>query len=682
MIRFIKRSTALILILSMLLSAAVIAHADEGGPERIWIRGFFEEAGAEVLWDHSERSITILYEDDVIILSAAFPTFAVINDDFLILRDGVILENARSYITARDLEAILTFGGDLGYLGKTIRETLMITGLLMELYAVPGMTIAIVDAEEGFTWTRGIGYADVEEEIEADEFTLFNLASISKTFTAVAVMQLAEAGLIDLDEPLVTYLPGFSLPSDLSGEGDSGNITVRMLLAHASGIHQDIMAAGVLTTGAYNPDYMNDFLEMMDWFLMAAPEGQMFSYANNSYTLLGLLIASVMEYDDFFEGFVSYTREFIFGPAGMELTTFALEEDHLPFLALPYAYTGEPDDFLFYNALPAGGIYSNAHDMAIFMHTILNGGTFEDFEMLSAGSVEAMFEKQDFGFESAPDFMMNMRPGLGIIYTTGIDGFEHPGHDGNLVHYHSSMVFDLGSSLGVFVSTNSITGMEIVRLIATSILQAAVLEKTGELNLPEPDPDVEPTDLDMDRAAEIEGVYLLSGEPDLSFVKVIDGELFLLNAFGFEALELLPFSDGSFYSPELFLSFWFEDLLGEMVVYIGEFKSILLGGRLEPDFLEYMLAEEGFEDWTGWYIAVTDEENGHVSLMSHAEVGIDENGYAFVRIYAIHGLISYSPLIHLGFGYYWGGIILAELEGEQWLAFSGVEMVKTEAEED
>ena len=82
---------------------------------------------------------------------------------------------------------------------------------LMQEYSVPGLAMALVDAENGFTWTHSFGYADTQNSAPVKEDTLFSIASISKPFTAIAVMQLVEEGLIDLDEPLVTYLPEFRM---------------------------------------------------------------------------------------------------------------------------------------------------------------------------------------------------------------------------------------------------------------------------------------------------------------------------------------------------------------------------------------------------------------------------------------------------------------------------------------
>ena len=73
----------------------------------------------------------------------------------------------------------------------------------MEAHNITGLAIALIDASTGFTWTQGFGYADTATESLVDEHTLFQIASTSKPFTAISVMQLVEEGLIELDSPLI-----------------------------------------------------------------------------------------------------------------------------------------------------------------------------------------------------------------------------------------------------------------------------------------------------------------------------------------------------------------------------------------------------------------------------------------------------------------------------------------------
>ncbi|MCL2170171.1 MAG: beta-lactamase family protein, partial [Defluviitaleaceae bacterium] len=134
---------------------------------------------------------------------------------------------------------------------------------LMEVLDIAGLAFAFVDVNEGFVWTQSFGYADVASRTPVTEDTIFNIASTAKMFTAVAVMQLVEGGYLDLDTPVVYYLPEFrNLPHPIFG-GNSDDITVRMLLTHTSGIHELLGNTGAFEAGGLDRDFMNNLIPLM-----------------------------------------------------------------------------------------------------------------------------------------------------------------------------------------------------------------------------------------------------------------------------------------------------------------------------------------------------------------------------------------------------------------------------------
>jgi len=676
--RKLRTIAALIVVLTMVFTWGIVAYADAPvavNPMYVPLRMLFEYTGSTVTWEEENSRIVVNHEDDTYYFflhrSDAFK-----NGEAFTLNFMVAVDNNTSYISWYDIAFV--FVDETGYLSDTIMIAVLNALYLMDVAAIPGLTIAIVDAETGFTWTQGFGFADVANNVSVTENTLFNLASISKTFTAVAVMQLAEAGVIDLDEPVVTYLPDFSsLPDFETEEADYRNITVRMLLAHASGLYPDLVASGVATVNSYNKAYMNDFLDTLAGLRMSSTEASVFTYANNSFTLLGILVAEMAGYDSFFDGFVSYMQEKVFTPAGMSLSTFALGSSHMPYLAHPYVNTAVPDDLIYYNAIPAGGVFSNANDMARFMHILLSGGIYEGSRILSADSVQQMFEIQDFEFEHAINYLApNMHPGLGLIYATGFDGFTHVGHSGNVIHYHSDMAFDLDSGLGVFVSVSSISGMGVDRYLAVEVLQYAVYSKTGALDKPTPDYNVTLLALTPEELAEFEGVYALIGESE--FIQVVvaeDGMLYVLNLSGIPfPLVFLPLSDGSFINPDFESRLWFEEIEDILLLFAGDYKTHLIGQKLDVEFYQ---PDDGFERWIGIYEVQLEEED-HVSIVSHAVIGLDPNGITFIRIYALHGQASISPLMFIEESTYYAGDVLEfEIDGDTvFMTFSGATFVK------
>ena len=139
---------------------------------------------------------------------------------------------------------------------------------------------------------------------------------------------------------------------------------------------------------------------------------------------------------------------------------------------------------------------------------------------------------------------------------------------------------------------------------------------------------------------------------------------------GEEPTILIPLSDDSFVQPETGMRFWFEEIHGEMIVFLGEFKSMIAGSRLEP---EHLTATPELEQWLGTYIAVN--TGNHVSLLTHATVGIDENGFAYARSYTLHGLSPITPLGYMG-DHNFSGIQFGMDGNQAWLEVAGVRMVR------
>ena len=665
--KLMKKAMAIFLALAIVFSGGIVAFADEGNAAvspYISIREFFVGQGGEVEWDRENRLILASLEDFEFVLRPGSAEVLRNGEAITITYPITIRENI-AFIHTNDL--LLLFGVEVelaDHLPETIAAATAVIPDIMEQFAIQGLTMAMVDAQEGFTWTQGFGLANSHAGTPVDENTIFSLASISKPFTAIAVMQLVEAGLIDLDEPIVTYLPDFSLI------GGYRNITVRMLLSHASGIPLDFTGSGMFTTQNYYPGLMDNFLELLSTQAMIAPAGTQHQYANNAFTLLGVLIATIAtDYDSAFEGFVSYMNENVFAPAGMSRSTFALDDSHWAYKSRAYAHTGAQEDFIFFNALPTGGLMSTASDMAQFMHIVLGDGA----PLLSAASFEQMFTRQDFGMAHNIDFMRPAsHPGLGFVHYTNMSGFEFAGHNGTLVHFHSDMVFCLDTGIGVFVSVNSTTGLPMAREIAVSFLISAIVEKTGDVNIPESDPTVVPVELGFETLEAMEGWFIQIGPSD-GLVQVVaseEGYLTLHGAIPGLDLMLTPLSDGSFVCTQLGLRVRFDEVEGETIILLGEFGAVLIAIEIDP---ELIIAPEGFEKWTGTYLAYTPP--GHVSVLYRIEVGIDENGFAYSRVFTLHHLNMFSPIISID------GELTTQFEEDEygtWLVLSDVRFLRVD----
>jgi len=633
---FIKKAVALIIVLSMTLASVTAFAAEAGAPEYLSLRDVVEGIGGTAEWDSESALI-------VITLGELTLTFSMSSDIFYLngevfeqpLSSSIINNNDRAYISVAD--AVFLFGAQVlaeeGEFGTTIATTGAVAAQIMEIFSIPGMTVAIVDAETGFTWVGGFGYADTSTGRPVDGDTLFQIASTSKPMTAVAVMQLAERGLLDIDAPITNFIPEFSQLISPLHDGDYSEITARMLLSNTSGITVDRLH-GWASIGGHYPGAVNDMLAYLAESYMAIPADTAFIYANAGWTLLGILVARVAGHDDYFEGFAAHANENIFAPLGMNRTSFIQTEDMLPYLAMFYNLEGVQDPIHFTNVLGAGSVVSSANEMATFMHMILNRGTLNGVQILSEATVNQMLQQHDFDFSVAP-----MAYGLGFMHSTGADGFQSVGHGGTLIHHHTFMEFNLESGIGVFVSVNSATGLAAAAIAGNAILQTAIVEKTGDLPLlpSVADADATPIEKTQEELAAFEGVF--STPQEMWHITAAEGYL-TLHVLGTEVtLEVVPLSDGSFDLQGQRL--WFVEYDGELLVVLGEAKALTLGARLD---ISNSMANETFEEWMGTYYLYLPE--GLASAVLRHRFFVNELGMAVVQNYHRHGLSPISALTY------------------------------------
>src|SRR6266567_6127103 len=154
----------------------------------------------------------------------------------------------------------------------------------MQANHIPGMALGLVHNDQ-VVHLRGFGRADQSGRVVTPQ-TPFLIGSLTKSFTAMAIMQLVEAGKIDLDAPVQRYLPWFRV-ADLTA---SASITVRHLLSHTSGISRYVGRVQFASNGNATADQRVRELAAVD---LTHPPGEVFQYSNSNYVVLGLLIQVV-----------------------------------------------------------------------------------------------------------------------------------------------------------------------------------------------------------------------------------------------------------------------------------------------------------------------------------------------------------------------------------------------------
>jgi CubicO group peptidase (beta-lactamase class C family) len=222
---------------------------------------------------------------------------------------------------------------------------------LVDSTGVASVTVAVARDGE-IWWEEGFGYADLARRIPADPSTLYSLASISKPFTATAVMQLVEQGRVDLDRPVDDYLGGVRI-TGLAG--DRAGATVRRVLSHTAGLplHYHFFYKGDTTP----PDVRRAIAR---YGRTVFPPGEVYSYSNLGFGILGEMAGQVAG-----TSYESYMRDRVFRPLGLTSTTIGTGEG-IANSAVRYDGAHRPIPYYDFDHRGASAIYSSAHELVRF----------------------------------------------------------------------------------------------------------------------------------------------------------------------------------------------------------------------------------------------------------------------------------------------------------------------------
>jgi CubicO group peptidase (beta-lactamase class C family) len=217
----------------------------------------------------------------------------------------------------------------------------------------PGLAVGIV-VDGQLVWSKGYGVRDVASKQPVDADTLFRLASVTKSFTAIAVLQLRDAGKLSLDDPAEKYLPemaGLIYPSR-----DSARITIRQLLTHTAGLPR---GQPVPMDDKHAPTE-EEILKSLQGMELDAPPNTRHSYSNLGFMLAGMIVARVSG-----TPYTDYLTSHVLVPLGMTSTGFDPPADRL---ASGYVLHGgeieHPPMIKQGATAPAGGLFSSLRDLA------------------------------------------------------------------------------------------------------------------------------------------------------------------------------------------------------------------------------------------------------------------------------------------------------------------------------
>jgi len=312
----------------------------------------------------------------------------------------------------------------------------------MSISRIPGLALGIVYNGE-VIYLKGHGSAGKIRNVSVQ--TPFIIGSVSKSFTALAVMQLAEEGRLELDKPVQEYLPWFTM----AGEYDAGDITVRHLLVQTSGIPNE---AGVTSLAHSSLLNIEEEVRALSSVCLAGKPGERYIYSNANYIILGLLVDVLSD-----SGYADHIRDNIFNPLGMtssfltrgEGMAAGMSDGHTQFIGFPLGGEVQYLD----SALAAGFIISTAEDMCRYLLMHLGGGSYNGNRLLSEAGLAQLYKPGE------------VREGENL-YAMGLVAVEDQAgtlimHDGMTQGFNSGMVFSPEERWGVIVLTNIGTMLEL-----------------------------------------------------------------------------------------------------------------------------------------------------------------------------------------------------------------------------
>ena len=323
--------------------------------------------------------------------------------------------------------------------GPLIEKYRKILAEEMQQNHVAGLSIALVDGNK-VVWAEGFGWYDSLSKKTVTPETPFHIGSVCKTFTGLAIMQLQEAGKLNINDPLKKYLPGFNLRSL---HGSTETISLRSIMSHHAGIPDFVIDK----FSANPPDFKKVLNLVNDDYATQKPNTH-FSYSNAGISLLGNVIeqSSGMSYYD-------YVRMKILEPLDMRNTGFVKGTGDPVSVKFGYNLKGEEKTELAVWDAPAGCIYASAADMAKYIQAHLSWGRVGKHKVFDSSSLVRMMQ-----VENAHVFADLASP-QGLVWklyrTDGGWGIQH---DGGTLFHRAELSIVPAAGIGVVILSNSSSG--------------------------------------------------------------------------------------------------------------------------------------------------------------------------------------------------------------------------------
>lgn len=375
----------------------------------------------------------------------------------------------------------------------------------MEEKKLPAISIALVD-DQDIVWAKGFGLADPDNEIPANAETVYRIASLSKLFTDMSVMQLAEEGKLDIDAPITIYLPGFQPQNPFNK-----HITLRQIMSHRSGIVREPPVGHYFDPTEPTVAQLVESLNPTS--IVYEPETRT-KYSNAGISVAGFAVEKVAK-----EPFTQHIQSAILDPIGMTRSAFEPLPEITKHLATGYMWTYDNRTFeaptFQLGMVPAAGMYSTVKDLAQFMKVLFNNGEGPSGSILKPETLEKMYEIQ-YAREA-------QKSGFGLgFFVNELDGRRRIGHGGVMYGYATQIAALPDEKLGVVTIITMDAVNDIAHLINNYAFRLMLAKKENDPFPAFPQPG---SAVSAETIQKVEGIYAnLNRTVEL---EEQDGKLFL-----------------------------------------------------------------------------------------------------------------------------------------------------------
>lgn len=412
------------------------------------------------------------------------------------------------------------YSGELATLRETARG-------VISRGELSGVSIALID-DQRVVFAEGFGFADKKRKIPSAANTVYRCGSISKLFTATATMQLAEQGRLDIDKPVQTYLPSFSIIDPFPGKPP---VTLRQLMAHRSGLVREAPVGGYLDPSEPTPEAT---VASLAGCVRVHPPGIITKYSNSGVSVVGQTVAAVAGVS-----FTDYQRANVLRRLGMTSSDWMLNKTIKRRLAVGYLPVADgkggfreiPTPHFEFGILPAGNLYTTTRDLSRFVSCLFDNGRLGDGRLLKPKTIERMFTPQ----------LTTNASGFGHGFSVGkYRGRKSVSHSGAVYGFSSSLVALPQEKLAAIVLANDDVAMGPVRRLSDDALNILLAVKMGEKK-PTPKPTFKADSAFLNHCA---GHY--ESESYWAEITVADGGDGLLINMSGQHMTLRPIGKGSF----------------------------------------------------------------------------------------------------------------------------------------